>query len=263
MRPGALASALLLSAGTLSAHDFWIEPSTFRPQPGTTVALHLRVGQDLAGDVVPRTTGAIEQFVVRQADSETPIDGIENTDPAGWLRADGRSTAVIAYTSRGAYLELSATRFEEYLRAEGLEHVLRARAERGQGGAPGRETFFRYAKALLTGQGASAVATRPLGLRYEIVPDDDPTQRPGLFRAHVLYAGQPLTNALVVAIPQSDPPARLMVRSDGHGAVSFALPHGGVWLVKSVHVVSAWFFSRADWESLWASLIFESPHPGR
>jgi Domain of unknown function (DUF4198) len=259
MQRRALACVFLLSAATLSAHDFWIEPSTFHPPPGTTVALHLRVGQGLVGDALPRSAAGVERFFVRQADGEAQIDGLENTDPAGWLRADGGSTAVIAYTSRGAYLELPAAKFEEYLKAEGLERVLDMRAQRGLGSAPGRETFFRYAKALLTGHTASALATRPLGLRYEIVPDEDPTQHPRSFRAHVLYAGQPLAGAQVVAISKSDPAARLIVRTDGQGTVSFVLPHSGVWLVKSVHSVSAWIFSRADWESLWASLIFESP----
>jgi uncharacterized GH25 family protein len=54
---------------------------------------------------------------------------------------------------------------------------------------------------------------------------------------------------------------RLATRSDGHGAFSFALPRAGVWLVKSVHLVEASMFSRADWDSLWASLTFETPEP--
>jgi uncharacterized GH25 family protein len=255
----ALAAALLLAAGDVYAHDFWIEPSTFHPPPGSTVAVGLRAGQNFIGDAVPRFASSIEQFVVRQSGSEQPIDGSENIDPAGWLRADGQSTAVIAYRSAGSFVELPAEKFEDYLRQEGLERIIDIRAKRGQRDKPGRERFYRYAKALLTGQQPSAAVTQPLGLAYEIVPDDDPTARLAPFGGRVLYGGKPLAEALVVAMLRSDPSVRLTVRSDAQGAFSFVLPRAGVWLIKSVHMVKASFFSDADWESLWASLTFQTP----
>jgi uncharacterized GH25 family protein len=74
-----------------------------------------------------------------------------------------------------------------------------------------------------------------------------------------LYDGKPLAGALVVALLRSDPSVKLTVRTGAQGAFSLALPRGGVWLVKSVHMVRASFFSDADWYSLWASLTFEMP----
>jgi hypothetical protein len=197
--------------------------------------------------------------VVRQAGAEEPVNGLQGIDPAGWLRADGQSTAVIVYCSTGSFVELPAEKFEDYLRQEGLERIIESRAGRGQGNRPGRERFYRYAKALLTGEQLSAAVTRPLGLTYEIIPDNDPAARLERFAGRVLYEGKPLPDALVVAMPQADPSARLTTRSNAQGAFSFDLPRGGVWLVKSVHMVKASFFSDADWDSLWASLTFETP----
>ena len=255
-----LAVAALLLANGVHAHDFWIEPSTFHPAPGSTVAVGLRVGQNFVGDPVPRFSASIEQFVIRQAGSEQPIGGSDNIDPAGFFRADGQSTAVIAYRSSGSFIELPADKFEDYLRQYGLDRIIDLRAEaRRTRQKPGRERFYRYAKALLTGQQPSAAVTQPLGLAYEIVPDDDPTVRLAPFRGRVLYDGKPLSGALVVAMLRSDPSVRLTARSDAQGAFSFALPRAGVWLIKSVHMVRASFFSDADWESLWASLTFEAP----
>lgn len=252
--------ATLLLASQAQAHDFWIEPSIFRPRPGAIVSVGLRVGQDFVGDPVPRSSRSIERFFVRQAGAEQPIDGSDTIDPAGWLRADGQTTALIGYRSTGAFTELAAEKFEAYLRQHGLEHVLDARGKRGESGKPGRERFYRYAKALLGGtQASAAAATGPAGFAYEIVPDDDPTARFGPFRGRVLYDGKPLGGALVVAIPHSGPAAQLTARSDAQGGFAFDLPRGGVWLVKSVHMVRAGFFSDADWESLWASLTFEMP----
>lgn len=255
----ALTAAALLVAGDLRAHDFWIEPSTFHPAPGATVAVGLRVGQDFVGDPVPRSSRLIDQFVVRQAGDDQPIVGLENIDPAGWFRADGQSTAVIAYRSHGTFVELPAAEFEQYLRQEGLERIIQIRAERGDRAEPGREHFYRYAKALVAGERESAVATQPIGLGYEIVPAVDPTVGSAAFRGRVLLEGEPLPGALVVAISRRDPSVRLSARSDREGAFSFVLPRAGIWLIKSVHLVNASMFSRADWDSLWASLTFELP----
>lgn len=240
------------------AHDFWIEPSTFRPARGSNVALTLRVGQNFAGDAVPRTSALIERFVVRDASGEKAIGGLEDQDPAGWLRVDGRSAAVVGYRSRPSYVELPADRFEEYLRQEGLERIIDQRTMRRERKTPGREQFSRCAKALLSSERHSSAVTRPLGFRYEIVPSVDPTVARGPFRGRVLFEGKPLRGALVTALLQSDPTVRLTIRSDGGGAFTFHLPRGGVWLIESVQMIDAPRGSAAEWESLWASLTFET-----
>lgn len=255
---GAVLLALAL-AGPLPAHDFWLVPATFHPLPGATVAVGLRVGQRFVGDPVPRTSPAIARFFVRQAGRDESVDGIDGVDPAGWLRADGRETAVVAYESRGTEITLPAAKFEDYLRQEGLERVIALRRRRGESAAPGRERFFRCAKTLLAGRRASVASTRPVGLRYEIVPATDPTRGGRILRGQVLYEGEPVPGARVAALLWKAPGVRLVQRSDRQGGFAFTLPRSGVWLVNSVHMVRAGWFSSVDWESLWASLTFEVP----
>ena len=257
----AVALATLLAASYARAHDFWIEPSKFRPAPGETVSIGLRVGQNFVGDPVPRLARAFEQFIVRQGGSEQPVNGMENTDPAGFFRADGQATAIVAYRSAGFFVDLPAEKFEEYLRQEGLEAIIEARTKRGERDKPGRERFYRYAKALVTGAQPSVAVSQPLGLGHEIVPHDDPTRQLAPFRGRVLHDGKPLPGTLVVAMHRADASLRLTARTDSHGAFSLDLPRAGVWLIKSVHMVrtSFWSFSEADWFSLWASLTFEVP----
>jgi hypothetical protein len=257
VRSVALAAAFVIGAGAARAHDFWIEPSTFRPLPGTVVGVSLRVGEQFIGDPVPRNSNAIAAFFVRQNGKDEPIGGADRIDPAGFFRADGRVAAIVGYASTGAAGELPARRFEEYLRQHGLEHVLSERARRGEQNRPGRERFYRYAKALIAGEGPSAAAAQPLGFAYEIVPDDDPEMQ-RRFRGRVLYNGRPLAGALVVALLRGESALAPTARSDAHGAFAFDLPRPGVWLIKSVHMVRASFFSHADWDSLWASLTFEN-----
>jgi uncharacterized GH25 family protein len=253
-----LAAALLVAAA-LQAHDFWIEPSTFHPEAGMTVAVGLRVGQNFVGDPVPRTATYIERFVVRQGRQEEPIAGIDNTDPAGWFTANGRAAAVIAYASKPSFVELPPAKFEDYLRQQGLERIIDIRTQRRERMKPGKEIFSRCAKSILTGAQPSIAVTQPLGLRYEIVPNADPTAGGALFRGRVIYQRTAAAGMLVEAVFLKQPSLRLSTRSDRAGNFSFALPRAGVWLIKSVQMVDAPRGSEAEWESLWASLTFERP----
>lgn len=227
---------LTLLAVSARAHDFWIEPTTFRPSAGETVYLSLRVGQDFVGDPVPRMAQRIEAFVVRDATGERAVNGIENSDPAGTITA-AKSPTVIGYASHFSPVELPRDKFESYLREEGLENRIHVQTNGMQ-----RERFARYAKTIL----GDAVDVKPFGWRFELVPVSA-TQ----FRA--LYEKKPLAGTLVVALSRDG--KKLSARSDKNGLVSFQLAKGE-WLVKTVHMVPAPASSGFQWESLWASITF-------
>lgn len=259
MRNGFL-TLLLLAAMPLFAHDFWIEPSTFRPKRGENLTAMLVVGQNFTGDAVPRSSQLIESFTVRDGAGERAIGGFENQDPAGYLRAESSGLAVIGYSSKPYPLELAAAKFEEFLKLEGLERISAARAAHGDSQKPDRERFYRYAKSLIVVGTPATLPARsfdqPLGYRYELIPETNPMASTPL-RIRVLLEGKPLAGALVTAIHRDDPLARASARTDSSGHVTLPLPKPGVWLVKSVQMIAAPPGANADWESLWASLTFE------
>src|SRR5439155_11854526 len=139
---------LLAAALPLRAHDFWIEPSTFRPAVGVTLTASLRVGQDFLGDPVARSSELIDAFIVRDGAGERAVAGLEGRDPAGFVRLEAPGTAIIAYRSKANPLELPAAKFEQFLADEGFDSIRALRAKRGQSGQPDRERFYRYAKSL-------------------------------------------------------------------------------------------------------------------
>lgn len=252
----ACAFALLITTSGY-AHDFWIEPSTFRPKVGESLTASLRVGQDFVGDPVPRSVQLVDTFTVRDGKGERPVNGYENEDPAGYLRVDNPGLSVIGYRSKAYPVQLPAARFEEFLRAEGLEPIIALRLQRGESQKPDRERFYRFAKAFVqAGGGPGKGFDRPFGYRYELIPETNPQSSSRLV-VRAIFEGKPLAGALITAIPQLDPARRLKARSDRNGRVSFDLPRGGVWLVKSVQMVAAPAGTNVDWESLWASLTFE------
>ena len=248
------AMAMLMVAPAALAHDFWIEPSTFRPAIGAMISASLRVGQEWIGDPVARDTSIIEKFIVRDNGGERAIAGFEGHDPAGLLRVEKAGGAIVGYRSRPQHLELPAEKFEKYLRDEGLDRIIAIRAQRAESKKRSREIYSRCAKSLLVAGDGKTVFDKPLGFRYEIVPlkvSGDAID------VRVLYESKPLRDAMVVAMHRDDPSLRIHVRSDASGRASFKLPKRGVWMIKSVQMIPAPATSNADWESLWASLTFE------
>jgi uncharacterized GH25 family protein len=219
------------------AHDFWIEPTNYRPSGGETLYLSLRVGQEFIGDPVPRSAQRIESFTVRDASGERAVGGVENIDPAGVITA-GTKPAVVGYRSHFSEVELPRAKFESYLRDEGLDNRIHVRQDGVQ-----RERFARFAKTIV---GGSVTEQKPFGWRFELVPVSATK-----FRA--LYQQKPLAGTLVFALSRDG--KQMQARTDAQGFVTFNLS-AGEWLVKTVHMVPAPADSGFQWESLWASITF-------
>src|SRR5213592_1093640 len=143
--------ALFVTSSTF-AHDFWIEPSAFRPAVGDRVTVRLLIGQKLQGEPLPRIPPLIDRFVLDNA----PMLGFAGGDPAGIAAVARTGFQWIGYQSNPYQVTLDGPKFEQYLRDEGLEHVIDERAKKGQSAAQGRERFYRCAKALLDAGGGKS-----------------------------------------------------------------------------------------------------------
>jgi uncharacterized GH25 family protein len=255
-------AAIALIGAPVSAHDMWVEPTTFSPGLGETVGIRLRVGHDLLGDPLPRDTSLINQFVFEDASGRKPVVGRHGTDPAGFLRADIPGLLVIGYSSNPSAVELTADKFNQYLKEEGLDTVAALRARRNETDAKARELFSRCAKSLmLSGSPSEAQGDRPFGFTLELVAERNPyTLRADEdLPVRLTYENRPLAGALVIAMNRLNPSEKLAARTDNVGRVRFRLQPGGMWLVKAVHMVPAAAGSHAEWESFWASLTFDLP----
>jgi uncharacterized GH25 family protein len=260
MRVAAAALVWLAASSVSLAHDFWIEPSNFRPRVGEEVSFALRVGQDFRGDPVPRDDRRIIRFALVAANGAKPVDGLPATDPAGVAKIDEPGWNVVAYRSSRSPVKLEPAKFEQYLSEEGLDRILAIRKQRGDTDRPGNEVFSRCAKSLLGVPPIDKGFDRIVGLTLELVAETNPTvaaSRAG-FRVRLLYEGKPLEGALVVALPQTQPDRKLRARTGKDGRAALPLDRG-VWLVKAVHMIPAPPDTGAEWESLWASLTFEIP----
>jgi uncharacterized GH25 family protein len=259
-----LVSACVIS-GAAHAHDFWIEPSTFKPELNTPVRVRLRVGDEFPGDSVPRNDSRIEKFVLLSPDGETPVAGRDGSEPAGYVRLDKPGTYVLGYRSTPASVTLEAQKFEEYLRDEGLDDIIALRKERSERSATVRELYSRCAKSIIQTSDSAAdsgsVASRSLGFRLELIAEQNPyaLQAGDKLSLQILFEGKPCADRLLIAKSPSHPQTAIKGRTDGDGRAVLTLPKDGQWIVTAVHMVPAQRDSGADWESLWASLSFQLP----
>jgi uncharacterized GH25 family protein len=251
----------------LAAHDFWVVPSTFHPQPGASVAVRLLVGEHLQGDPVPRDPMQIERFALVGPAGEAAVGGPPGAEPAGFLKVAGPGLHWIVYDSARTRIDLSAAKFEEALKLEGLDQILDQRRRQGESVAPATEVFSRCAKALLrVGGGPGVGYDRALGLQLELVPEADPTALAvgAELPVRLLWGGRPLAGTLVAALHDRYGGARsrdggIAGRTGPDGRVRLRLPAAGFWLVKAVHMVPAPPAAGVQWESFWASLTFALP----
>lgn len=235
-----------------SAHDFWLEPSSFRPAEERLVAIRLMVGDHGKGEPVKRNDGRIKRFVVRDMAGERKVRGPRGGDPAGYIEGVS-GNAMVGYRSTPIrHGDMSPQRFASYLREEGLERIIEQRSASGSTDRPGREIFSRSAKAWIASE-AGGRFDETFGFRFEIVLESDPQGTP--LRARVLFEGRPVEGVLVSALHRATG-RKASERSDPAGRVVLPANGAGIWLVKAVHMIPAGL-EDADWESFWATLSFE------
>jgi hypothetical protein len=234
----------LCVAFTASAHDFWIEPSTFTPREAQLVTLQLRVGHFDHGEVVLRNSAKIEQFVTISGSATTPIAGVDGRDPAGYIRWSGERPGIVAYEGRPNTATLTPETFRRYVREERLSRP--ARMPKGEV----RDHFSRSARLLF--RDGSATWRKPAGLTLEILPESDPWRETTL-RVRLLFEGAPLASAPVTAVDRADAHHEIHARTDAEGRASFVLNGPGPWLVKTVHAKR---IGDDEYRSWWGSLVF-------
>lgn len=265
------AGAVLLAAGTLAAHDFWLVPTAFNLAPGEALEVHGQTSSAFPTSVGAVTVDRIAAARLIDAGGETAIRDLAVSGNSLVLRQ--RSTTpgqkIVAVRLHPRSVRESAEEFRNYLVVEGAPDALE-RYER-EGIMPRDSITRRYAKYAKTlaevGAGGPRAFSKAVGHPLEFVPLADPaTLRLGeTFPVRLLFEGRPVAGIRVHAsgVPADlDPKAaaaraeELEAVTDAGGVARFRLSRGGLWNVRTLHIVPAAAGSGADWDTHWASLVF-------
>ena len=260
----ALAVVVCTAAATASAHDFWLVPDMFAvPASGEIVVK----GQ--TSSAFPTTLSAVtpdrvtEARVVGAADDER-IAALAIQGNSLLLRHRPKTAGqkVVAVSVGWRHVNETAASFRKYLVAEGAEDALKHYDRTGQ--LPTADIVRRYAKygktVIEVGSGPRAFDRR-VGHPLEFVPETDPgAAKSGPIQMRLLFQGQPLAGARVHAgrAPASGEKYSEVSRvTAADGRVSIPA-EGGVWNVRTIHVVPAPAGVDANWDVHWATFVWST-----
>jgi len=253
---------IILSISALAnAHEFWLQPQKYVYKPGEEMKIDFMVGEGFTGeywDLNRHKAEKVELFYgtdQKNVTNEVKLARGNNLS----IKLEEEGTYLIAMQSNAAYLELEADAFNDYLKEDGLDDILSERKKRDQLKKPSREYYTRFAKLLVqTGDYKDDTFKKRVGLRYEIVPEQNPyTLRTGDYlQCKVYYEGKPAPHALVKVWSKINTTTFLQnIYTENDGSIRFPISTRGEWMVSSVKMINT-DKAGADYHSMWASLVF-------
>ena len=257
---------LLITAGTLVAHDLFLRAESYFVAPGGTVRLLVLNGTFSESENAVMKDRLRDLSIVNPSGTTTPVD------VAGWAETGDTSIVTVRVGESGTYLigaslrpreiALEAKDFNAYLASDGLPDVLAARKKDGELDRSARERYSKHVKALVqVGSTRTAGYGAELGYPAELVPLDNPyALKPGgALRVRAVVEGSPVANQVVIAGGRTPGGARIAqrsVRTNSDGVARIRIPSRGVWYVKFIHMQRASADTTIDYESKWATLTF-------
>jgi hypothetical protein len=256
--------ALLLASPGVRAHDLFFRAPRYVFNPRSSVVV----------DVLSGTFSRSENAITRDRLAELVLSGPSGRSALsleGWTEDDPKSTVRVTFEDAGTYvlgaavrprlLKLSGEEFVAYLKEEGLDDVVAARAAQKRLHEPSRERYSKYVKAIFQVGDAAGGPPAALGHAAEIVPDQNPYGlRPGdRLRVRCLVDGRPWARKVILAggrrgsSEERLPPQRLVTDEEGRATVQ--LTGAGVFYVKLVAMREV-ADAEANYESKWATLSF-------
>lgn len=258
------ALSLLIIAVPAAAHDFWIQPNRFQAEAGAGIAFTFQIGHGKFRDRWNNNQRILSLIDFKSGVPRDLRPQLRNGGSFDFAMVGATpGLHVIAMQSNYATSELPAIRFNDYTSAEGLVPIMAARKAAGTIDQPGRERYSRRAKALIqigpTAAGHSAFATRPIGLKLEIVPDRNPYALGAdrLLPVHVLYNGRRLPNATVklTNLGDDERPVAIAV-TDRAGRARFRVPVAGNWLLNVLWSEPVRNDPKVEFDTTFSSLTF-------
>ena len=256
---------LVISAGTLAAHDLFLKAENYFVAPEATVRL----------EVLNGTFSKSENSVTRDRLRDLSIvtaDGVASPlDRGGWAETGDTSVVSVRVGPAGTYvigasllpreIALDAKDFNSYLAEDGLPDVLAARKKDGELDKPARERYSKHVKALVqVGSSRTSGYGAELGYPAELVPLNNPysLRVGGNLRIRAVVEGEAVPNQIVIAGGRTPSGARIAqrtVRTNRDGEASIRIGSRGAWYVKFIHMERA-TADTVDYESKWATLTF-------
>ena len=267
MKKGWLLLSLLLFVlgwlGTVSGHDLWLVPESHHLPVGAKIRLLAQTGMKFPDSLSAVAPDRLDGAWIVDASGRREIEEmkVEGNSLVLETRLDNPGVALAAVAVQPKFIRLKAEEFNEYLEHDGLPQILELRKKTGQLGEEAREMYAKLAKAILkVGEGGPHdLAIKPVGLRIEIVPLEDPHQLSPVgdsLPIQVLWESQPLQGVYVYPLAAGEDEYHQGYETDVNGKTSVPIEGAGLWSLHCIYMRPYLDKGKADWESFFATTTF-------
>lgn len=275
--PGTVATAFtaLLLAVAVRAHETWLLPMDYSPQPGQSTELQMTSGMRFPqlGSGIDRRR-VIESILYQDGDGQAlvPSGGTEGALKLSAIPGPGLACAWVRLRPRVLELENDED-VEHYLEEIGAPENVRDAWHEREAGTVWRESYSKLARTYLRGGGLTAANSAASsagiesclqersGARFEILPLTDPTRLVAgeNLELQVLFDDEPLAGQAVGLMREGAAPVPLQ-RSDDAGRITITPTGPGQHMLYATRLRPA----KADgfnWESDFITLTFNVGAP--
>lgn len=260
-----LTACVVLMSAPLSAHEFWLDQEEFHVDVGGDIAADFRVGSEFKG---PRFAfldnrsirtdyqigGVIRPLPTRTGDRPA----LQMSDVAEGL------TVLIHETTDSDLVYRDWEKFQNFVAHKDFKTALADHAARGLPQTGFRESYRRYAKALIdVGHGAGADMRAGLPLEFVALTNPYTDDLSDGFTAQLWMGDTPRADAQVEVFERA-PSGEILItlyRTNAEGIVTVPVKAGHVYMIDNVALLPRDPAREGDavWHSDWANLIFKAP----
>jgi uncharacterized GH25 family protein len=252
---------LIVFSCIVQAHEFWLQPDKFFYQPGESLKVTFKVGENFMGESWNLKKHRIEKLELHS------INGIKNLSQqvtegeTGMLEENQlkAGTQMIVMQSNNAFISLDGQKFNEYLKEDGLDEVYDHREKNNLLADSAKEFYSRHTKLLVqVGDKKDESFKKVIGLPIEIIPETNPYDAKvgSPMRFKVVFDNKPLFGAKVRVWNRYNNRTTVQnIYAEKDGVIETRISNPGSWMISVVKMVPS-KDPKADWQSYWGSLVF-------
>lgn len=263
MRGKLLTLLVFLLIGSVTAHEFWLEPRSFRLRRGETLKVRFLAGERFEGENWKGDRQGVERISLFYNGMEDTLTELIPRDTPGdslALQFFDEGTGLLGYHSQNKWIELDPARFLEYLKEDGLDNAIAYREQHQETDSTGKEYYQRCAKTIFqVGASFDETYRRNCRLPLEFIPLEHPykVRKGQSLPFQLLFRNEPLAGARI----------RIWHRLNGktdmkealtseEGRFSLEPSLAGTYMVSTVRMEHIDSSAVADWQSYWGSLTW-------
>ena len=274
--PALTAAAVLITAGILTAHDFWIVPDAFHVASGGTLDVRGQTGSRFPISQSAVAPDRIAEARLVGSASDERITDLSASGKSLLIRhrptTGGQRIVAVALTARST--RTTPERLKRYIALEGAPELAEryTREDAYPKSDSVTQVAVKFAKTIVeVGRDGPRAFAKTVGHALELVPVNDPAalHSGDMLMVRLLYHGRPVAGAHlragaappgVTATSDSAPPSAperkdAVVATGADGSAHIPLGEGGLWNVRTLYAAPAAGGSDT-WEVYFATLVF-------